>query len=332
VKALVLTSPGTLSLEDVPRNPLPEGWARVRLLAAALNHRDLWILDGKYAKIQYPSILGSDGCGIVEEVNSDDRSLVGQRVIINPNQKWGDNERVQSSSYTILGMPSAGTFAEYITVPLDRLYPAPPHLNDEEAAALPLAGLTAYRAVCVQGNMQPGEAVLVTGIGGGVALFALQFARAAGAQHLAVTSGAAWKIDRACQLGADYGVLYTAPNWVDELRAQSTGFDLIVDGTGGEPFGQLLLLTMPGARIVVYGATLGPAPMLDLHRLFWRQLRIIGTTMGSDRDFAAMVSFVAQHNIHPVIDMVLPLDAYARAFERMRHREQFGKIVLQMSV
>lgn len=331
MKALVLRSPGNVSLEDIAQGSIPPGCARVRVLAAALNYRDVWIIEGKYAKIQYPSILGSDGCGIVEEINGSDRSLVGQRVIINPNQHWGNDERVQSADYTILGMPSPGTIAEFVTVPLDRLHPAPPHLSDVEAAALPLAGLTAYRAVAVQGNVGSADALLIPGIGGGVALFALHFARAFGARTIAVTSGAAWKIERASALGADHGVLYTSPSWVDELRRRVGGFDLIVDGSGGEPFNQLITLTKPAGRIVIYGATLGGVPMLDLHRIFWRQLHIIGTTMGSDRDFAAMLSAVEQHQIRPVVDSVFPIERYAEAFERIRRREQFGKIVLHMS-
>lgn len=331
MKALVLRSAGQLSLDDIAPEPIPPGYARVRLLAAALNHRDVWILDGKYAKIRYPSVLGSDGCGIVEEINGPDRSLVGQRVIINPNQHWGGDERVQSADYTILGMPSPGTFAEFITVPLDRLHPAPQHLSDEEAAALPLAGLTAYRAVAVQGHVGSSDAVLIPGIGGGVALFALLFVRALGARTIAVTSGAVWKLERASALGADCGVLYTELTWADALRRRVGGFDLIVDGSGGEPFNQLIRLANPAGRIVLYGATLGGVPMLDVHRIFWRQLRIIGTTMGSDRDFAAMLAAVEQHQIRPVVDSVFPLAQYAEAFERMRRGEQFGKIVLRIS-
>ncbi|GIV56687.1 MAG: alcohol dehydrogenase [Candidatus Kapaibacterium sp.] len=331
MKALVLRTAGHVSLEDIEQEPIPVGYARVRLLAAALNHRDVWIIEGKYAKIRYPSVLGSDGCGIVEEVNDAERSLIGQRVIINPNQHWGADERVQSADYTILGMPSPGTFAEYITVPLDRLHPAPAHLGDEEAAALPLAGLTAYRAVAVQGQVGSSDALLISGIGGGVALFALLFARALGARTIAVTSGAAWKLERAIALGADHGVLYTAPTWSDELRRRVGGFDLIVDGSAGEPFNHLVALSNPAGRIVLYGATLGGVPMLDVHRIFWRQLRIIGTTMGSDRDFAAMLAAVEQYQIRPVVDSVFPLAQYAEAFERMRRGEQFGKIVLRIS-
>lgn len=209
MKALVLQTSGKLELSDLEQPPLPPKWARLRMLSAALNHRDEWIIQGKYANIQYPSILGSDGCGIVVAIHADDQTLLGQRVIVNPSLNWGSDERAQSRAFAILGMPLPGTFAEYLDVPIDRLYPAPKHLSDEEAAALPLAGLTAFRALFVQGQFQPPERLLITGIGGGVALFALQFAHAAAAEYIAVTSGAQWKLQRAQQLGAQIGVLYT---------------------------------------------------------------------------------------------------------------------------
>ncbi len=331
MKALVLREPGVLEIGDIELGPLQPGYARIRIHTAALNHRDEWILQGKYAKIRYPSVLGSDGCGTVIEINAPDQRLLGKRVVINPNQQWGDSQSAQSATYSILGMPSQGTFAELLDVPLDRLHLAPEHLTDEEAAALPLTGLTAYRAVFVQGQLTGADTVLIPGIGGGVALAALQFAHAAGATSIAVTSSAEWKLQRARSLGAQFGVPYTKDDWAEQLRRQIAGFDLAIDGACGEPFNQLIALARPAARIVVYGATLGRVPMLDVHRLFWKQLRIIGSTMGSDRDFAAMLDFVVQHRIKPVVDSVHPLQDFARAFERMRHREQFGKIVLQIS-
>ncbi|MCX7930111.1 MAG: zinc-binding dehydrogenase [Chlorobi bacterium] len=332
MNALVLESLGQLVLKTIELGPLPEGYARLRMLTAALNHRDEWIVQGQYAKIQYGVVLGADGCGIVVEINAADRRLLGQRVVINPNQNWGADHRVQGNSYTILGMPTHGTFAEYLDVPLDRLYPVPAHLSDEEAAAFPLAGLTAYRALFVQGQFHQSNTVLVTGIGGGVALFGLQYAKASGACAIAVTSGAQWKLERAQQLGATVGVLYTGDAWEQELRRRlGGGFDLCLDGICGEPFNRLIAAANPAARIIVYGATLGVVPKLDVHRIFWKQLHIIGSTMGSDADFEAMLRFIAEHRISPVVDAVFPLERYQDAFERMRKREQFGKIVLRIA-
>lgn len=330
MKALVLRSPGVLELSDIELGPLAPGYVRVRMHTAALNHRDEWIVQGKYAKIRYPSVLGSDGCGTVVETNPPDEHVLGQRVVINPNQHWGDSDDAQSAAYSILGMPSQGTFAEFLDVPRDRVHLAPAHLSDEEAAALPLAGLTAYRAAFVKGQLRPDDTVLVTGIGGGVALAALQFVRAAGATKVAVTSGAEWKLRRARELGADVGVLYTDSQWDSTLRQQLGGIELAIDGTGGEPLNRIIGLCRPAGRIVVYGATLGAVPMLDLHRIFWKQLHLIGSTMGSDRDFAAMLAFVEQHRIRPVVDTVYELSQFEHAFERLRNREQFGKVVLRI--
>jgi len=331
MRALVLREEG-LRVEEVELAPLLPGQARVRVLAAALNRRDEWIRQGRYAKIRYPAILGSDGCGIVEAVGSEEhRAWVGKVVIINPSIGWGENPRAQGRQYEILGMPRAGTLAEYVDVPVDRLHEKPPHLSPLEAAALPLAGLTAYRALFTQGQLQPQQKVLITGIGGGVAVTALQFAVAAGARVF-VTSGRLEKLERAQLLGAFGGVSYHHPEWERLLRELADGeFDLIVDSAGGEPFNILLGLTAPGGTIVVYGATLGAVPQLNLHRIFWRQLRIVGSTMGTDEEFVAMVEFVTRHQLVPVIDSVFPFERVVEAFERLRSEEHMGKIVVQIA-
>ncbi len=331
MRALVLRVE-SFRIEEVALPELQPGEARVRVLAAALNRRDEWIRQGRYARIQYPAILGSDGCGIVEAVGAErDRAWLGQVVIINPSIGWGENPRAQGPAYEILGMPRAGTLAEYVHVPVDRLVEKPPHVTVEEAAALPLAGLTAYRALFTQGQLQPCQKVLITGIGGGVALMALQFAVAAGAQVF-VTSGRPEKVERAQALGAIGGVSYRHPEWERLLRELADGeFDLIVDGTGGEAFNALLGLTAPAGTIVVYGATAGAVPSFNLHRLFWRQLRVVGTTMGTDAEFAAMVHFVTEHRLVPVIDSVFPFERVGEAFERLRSDEHMGKVVVRIA-
>lgn len=319
-------------IEEVELPVLRSGEARVRLLAAALNRRDEWIRQGRYARIRYPAILGSDGCGIVEAVGSDEhREWVGKTVIINPSIGWGTDPRAQGADYEILGMPRAGTLAEYVHVPVDRLHEKPPHMTVEQAAALPLAGLTAYRALFTQGKLQPRQKVLITGIGGGVAVFALQFAVAVGARVF-VTSGRAEKLERAQALGAIGGVNYHHPEWERLLREFADGeFELVVDSAGGEPFNALLGLTAPGGTIVVYGATLGTVPAFNLHRLFWRQLHIVGSTMGTDEEFVAMVRFVCEHRIVPVVDSVFPFEQVMDAFERLRSEEHMGKIVVRIA-
>lgn len=313
-------------------DPVPAaGFAVVRLMAAALNHRDLWIQQGRYAGLRFPIILGSDGAGVVEAVGSaGDRGWVGRPVIINPSLDWGDDPRVQGSGFRILGLPDDGTFAEAIAVPVANLAPRPGHLAVEQAAALPLAGLTAWRALFARGRLSAGETVLITGIGGGVALLALQFAVTAGAT-VYVTSGSAEKSARARTLGAAGGANYRDADWPAQLRQQAGLFDLIVDSAMGEGLAPLIELTRPGGRIVFYGATTGNPPGFDARKVFFRQLSLLGTTMGSPADFAAMTRHVADHRIVPVIDTALPLEQAEQALRRLEAAVQFGKIVLTMA-
>jgi zinc-binding alcohol dehydrogenase/oxidoreductase len=305
------------------------GHAVVRLKAAALNHRDLWIQLGQYKGIVVPMILGSDGAGIVTAVGSPtDSAWVGREVIINPALDWGDNPAAQGPAFRILGLPDHGTFAEQIAIPVANLAPKPAHLSWEQAAALPLAGLTAWRALFPRARLKPGERVLLPGIGGGAALFALQFAVAAGAE-VWVTSSSPEKVARAQALGARGGVNYREPNWAETLQAKAGGaFSVIIDSSGGEGFARLIDLTAPGGRIAFFGATTGNPSGLDLRKCFFRQINLLGTTMGSPADFAGMTTFVAQHRITPIVDRVFPLAEADAALRHMEAGAQFGKIVL----
>lgn len=320
-----------LKWELVEYPPLLPTQLRVRIEAAALNRRDLWIALGLYPGIQYPAILGSDGCGEVIAVGAEvDPKWIGQRVLINPSLDWGPSERVQAESYHILGMPTWGTFAEYVDVPAENVYLLPAHLSLIEAAAVPLAGLTAYRATFVQGRLEAGQRVLVPGIGGGVAVWVLQLATAAGAE-VWVTSSRPEKLQIAQQLGARGGVLYTQPDWAKALLKAAGPFDLIIDGVGGEAFPEYLSLVAPGGRIVVYGATRGNPPSIDLRRLFWRQIHVIGSTMGSPRDFAALMEFITQKQLRPFVEAILPFSDLPKALLRLYAGDQMGKIVLSFS-
>ncbi len=273
-------------------------------------------------------ILGSDGAGTVLTVGSPkDTAWVGREVIINPALDWGVNPRAQGSQFRILGLPDAGTFAEQCVVPVANLALKPSHLSWEQAAALPLTGLTAWRALFTRAQLQPGERVLITGIGGGAALIALQLAVAAGAQ-VWVTSSSPEKIARAISVGALGGVNYGAMNWAEALQQQAGRFEVIVDSAGGEGLAQLIDLTTPGGRIVFFGATHGNPSSLDLRKCFFRQINLLGTTMGSPEDFANLMTFVAARKITPVVDKVFPLAEADAALRRMAAGEQFGKIVL----
>ena len=299
----------------------------VRIRAAALNHRDVWIKSGQYAGLKWPCIPGSDGAGEVVKLGAGvDPGWLGRDVIINPSFGWGDGERAQGPEFSILGLPRDGTLAAAIAVPLSQLAPKPAHFSWEEAGALPLAGLTAYRALFSRAKLQTGERVLISGIGGGVALFALQFAVAVGAE-VWVTSSSPEKIARAMALGAKGGFDYREPNWGAAALKRTAAFDVVVDSAGGEGFGNLVDATVSGGRIVFYGATRGEAT-LPLRKLFWRQISLLGTTMGSPADWAAMKAFVTEHGIKPVVSQVFPMDQAAEAFALMERGEQFGKIVV----
>lgn len=311
-------------------DPVPTpGHAVVRLKAAALNHRDLWIQLGQYAGIQAPMILGSDGAGVVESVGNDaDTAWIGREVILNAALDWGDDLRAQGKNFRILGLPDHGTLAEKVVVPVVNLAAKPAHLSWTQAAATPLAGTTAWRALFTRAGLRAGERVLVTGTGGGAALFALQFAIAAGAEAW-VTSSSAEKIARAVALGARGGVNYRDADWPAQLTAAAGGgFDVIIDSAGGEGFGKLIELAKPGGRIAFFGATTGNPPGLDLRKVFFRQLSIFGTTMGSPADFAGMVALVDAHRLVPVIDRTFPLAEAEAAFRWMESAAQFGKIVI----
>ena len=318
-----------VTIQQVPDPVAGAGQAVVRLKAAALNHRDLWIQLGQYAGIKLPLIPGSDGAGVVESVGSDaDSAWIGREVIINPALDWGTDTRAQGPKFRILGLPDSGTFAEKVSIPVANLAPKPAHLSWQQAAALPLAGLTAWRALFTRAQLTGGERVLVTGVGGGAALYALQFAAAAGAQ-VWVTSGSPEKLARAQKLGALGGVNYRDADWSAQLQKQAGGlFDVIIDSAGGEGFGKLVELTKPGGRIAFFGATTGNPPGIDLRKCFFRQISLLGTTMGSPLDFAGMTQFVEMHRLVPVVDKVFPLAGTEAAFRHMKAAAQFGKIGL----
>ncbi len=332
MKALVLQEAGQPPVFGDHANPSPQsGEALVRLDAAALNHRDLWIMHGQYPGIVLPIILGSDGTGTVESVVDDGESWVDQSVIINPSIGWGDNPKTQGSDFTILGLPRPGTFAEYISVPVENLAPRPSHLTASQAAALPLAGLTAWRALVTRGQAQPGEKVLISGVGGGVALFAAQFALALGCE-VYVTSSSDSKLQQAIALGASGGVNYCNDDFLSAAQALAPdGYDVVIDSAGGDGFGNLVRLLAPAGRLAFYGGTRGKWPALLPQHMFYKQVSILATTMGSPQDFAAMIGFVNTTKLIPVVDRVFPAKDGALAFSHLDSGDQFGKVVISFN-
>ncbi|GAB5522959.1 MAG: zinc-binding dehydrogenase [Roseivirga sp.] len=332
MKALLLVknTDAPLELKQVDK-PIPgKGQVLVKVKAAALNRRDEWIRQGKYPGIVLDTILGSDGAGVVEAVaDGMSKDLIGKEVLINPNMNWGDNPAVQASDYHIVGMPANGTFAEYIVVDEQQLFEKPAHLSWEAAAALPLGGLTAFRAAFHHGRIAADQNVLISGMGGGVAQFAFQFALAAGAS-VYITSGQQEKLDRALKMGAKAGFNYKQEGWQKAAMKESGGFDCVIDSAGGDQLNDFIKMMKPAGRIVFYGATNGMPAKLDVFRMFWNQITLQGSTMGNDGEFGEMLRFVAEHTIEPVVDSVRPFDEIVDAFDAMRDGKQFGKLVVSM--
>jgi zinc-binding alcohol dehydrogenase/oxidoreductase len=329
MRAVQLSAVNQLAIAEVP-DPVPAaGEVLIALRAAALNHRDVWIKSGQYAGLKWPCIPGSDGAGEVIAVGAGvDSSWVSRDVIINPSFGWGDRTTAQGQDFAILGLPRQGTLAGKIAVPATQVSEKPAHLSWEEAAALPLGGLTAYRALFSRGELRAGERLLVSGIGGGVALLAMQFALAARAD-VWVTSSSAKKIERAVKLGARGGFDYRDPNWTAAAIKSPGQFNVVLDSAAGEGFGKLIDVTASGGRVVFYGATRGEAP-LPVRKVFWRQISLLGSTMGSPQDWAALMAFVGEHKIKPVVSDIFPIERADEAFSLMERGDQFGKIVLKI--
>jgi zinc-binding alcohol dehydrogenase/oxidoreductase len=330
-----LEGPEGLRYEDILDPEPGSGEVVVRLRNAALNRRDVFATRGQYpgAKPEaLPVILGSDGSGEVAAKGDDADGLEeGSEVVIHPSLFWGDDPRIPGKDYRILGLPEDGTYAQFVKVPAENVFPKPSHLSHEESAAVPLAALTAYRALFTRGQLREGETVLVTGIGGGVATFLVQMASAAGATVF-VTSGSEEKIERAKELGAEGGITYGTENWSRELRDMTGGVDLSVDHVGGEAIEACLTVAKPGSRVVIYGGTAGPRAEVTLPRIFLRpgHLDVLGTAMGNADDFRAMLSFYEEHDLHPVINKSFPLEEAPAAMNHMEEGSGIGKIVLQI--
>lgn len=321
MKAIQFTEKGGIPIMlDIPEPMELVGFQKLRVSYAALNHRDVWILKGQYAGLKYPIVPGSDACGYVD----------GNRFIVNPGFYWGENQKTQSRTFQILGLPQDGSFAEWVNVPVENLVNAPGHLDDVESAALGLAGVTAFRALVTRCQAQSGERLLITGIGGGVALFILQIAVHLGLE-VYVTSSDSNKLERARSMGAVGGVLYTDENWDQVLGEMNpNGFDLIVDGYAGHSVNKLVKVINPGGRICFYGGTGGKIHELIPQQIFWKQISILGSTMGSPLDFQNFMECVHAAKLVPVIDSVYEMADIQQAFQRMEDKAQFGKIVIKV--
>lgn len=320
-----------LVYKSVPKPVLQAGEVLVKIKTAAFNRRDWWIKQGKYAGLKFPIILGSDGSGIVTEVfDRENQHLINNEVVIYPAENWGDKETHQSQDFKILGLPEDGTFAEFVKVNFKNIFPKPDHLNFIQAAAFPLAGLTAFRALFTKAQLKKTDNVLITGIGGGAALFAMQWAISFGAV-VYVTSSSEEKIQKAISLGAKAGVNYTLPGWDLKIKEIATGgIDVIIDSAVGDGFAKHFTYVNPGARIIFFGATDGDLPALNARIIFWKQLQILGTTMGTSTEFKNMLDFMDNHKVIPLVEEVFKFKDAEKAINLMKNSKQFGKIVIEM--
>jgi NADPH:quinone reductase-like Zn-dependent oxidoreductase len=307
--------PEVLRYEDAP-DPVPEpDEVLIRLKAVSLNHIDLWVRSGRPSAPK-PRILGADGAGTVV---SGPGFAPGDRVVLNPGVDHGD-------MVAVYGEHMDGTYAELVAVPVTNVYPIPDGMSFEEAAAFPLVFVTAYRMLATKAMLQEGEWVLIWGIGGGVAMAAAAIARALGAKTI-VTSSSDEKLAR---VEADAKINHATDDVVQAVKAATDGrrADVVVEHVGEATWQRSLQAARSGGRITVCGATSGPNPPAALHRIWWKQLTIYGSTMGTKQDFDGVYELVASGKARPVIDEVFPLEEARAAHERMEAGEQLGKIVL----
>lgn len=322
-------------------DPVPgPGEVLVRVRAAALNHLDLWTTSGSLGfDISFPFVLGADGAGEIAAVGDGVGDVkVGQRVLVNPALACRVCERCRAGQhpecvrFEMLGEHVDGTFADFVKVPAFNVFPLPDHLSFAEGAALGVTFMTAYRMLFTQGEIRPGEWVLITGIGGGLALSLLQLVRPV-AGRVFVSSSSDEKLERARELGADVTINYRNEDVGRAVREATgkRGVDLILDSAGGPTLDASLRALVQGGRVVIAGATAGAKAEIDLRRLFWKQLRIIGSTMASDSDIAGMLRMVQGAQIRPLIDRTFPLERANEALRYLEKQEQFGKVVLELS-
>ena len=320
MKAVLVREGARLSYEEVPDPEPGPGEVVVELKAAAVNRRDTYVRRN-VNNFELPLIPGSDGAGI--------RRDTGDEIVILPSLRWGPREDAPGPEFEILGGPTDGTYAELIKVPAENLYRKPRRLSWEEAASFPLAGLTAYRALFGRARLRGGETVLVLGAGSGVSTFAVSLACQEGLRVL-VTSSSDEKLERAKELGAAGGANYTKGDWVAEIRslAGGQGVDAAIDSVGST-WPDSLRCLRPGGRLVASGATGGQQAELEVRPFYFGQYSLLGTTMGSPRDFAGLLKLIGEHSRwRPTVAAVFGLEEAAGAHERMQRREHFGKLVL----
>ncbi|MFG0327651.1 MAG: zinc-binding dehydrogenase [Phycisphaerales bacterium JB037] len=332
-------SPNIVFAQDAPEigEPSP-GWVVIRTLASAFNQMDLWVGRGVPGlTLEYPRVSGCDACGIVEAVGEGvDEAWLGAKVIVNAATRLPDRVSPDdppgstlAPNYELIGEHHWGMHRERFSAPAANLAKLPENADPIEAAAFGLTALTAYSMMITKGQLRPGQSVLITGIGGGVATSALSIARHLGCP-VCVTSRHQWKIDKALELGADHGVLDEGQDWSRAVRAwtHKRGVDMAVDSSGKATHLNSIKSLARGGAYVTPGCTSGPDATTDLARIFWNQLRVLGSTMGSNDEFREIAALFAAGRVGPVVDQVFPPHEGRKAYERLEAGEQFGKIVI----
>ena len=345
MKAIVVTKQGNpvapnISLQSSWADPLMarKGEAIIRTHASAFNHMDLWVGRGVPGlSLDYPRVSGCDGCGEVVAVGKDvDQSWVGKRVIYNaaivvPDRVHPEDPPASTMcpNYELIGEHHNGAHAEMFACPVSNLAVIAEDADPIEAAAFGLCALTAWSMMITKGELRSGQTVLITGIGGGVATSALAIAKHSGCQ-VAVTSRHQWKLDRAIELGADYTILDEGQDWSRDVRSWTNkrGVDMAVDSVGKVAHLNCIKSLARGGAYVTPGCTTGPNATTDLARIFWNQLRILGSTMGTNNEFKEVVALFNTGSLKPVVDQVFKPEECTQAYERLEAGEQFGKIVI----
>ena len=345
MRALTISANGGLEqLEyrtDLPVPEPSEGEVRIRVTAASLNHLDLFVLEGlPGAKLRAPWVMGADATGVVDEMgpSTDAKVRIGDTVIVNPGLSDGtceyckQGEQSSCVNFRLLGEHVSGTMAEYIVVPAGNVRSIPKTISAESAAAFTLATLTAWRMVHTRAKVKKGESVLIQGIGGGVAIAALQIAKEIGA-IVWVSSTSDDKLEKAAKLGADHVLNNRDVDVGKEIRVRTNkrGVDVVIDSVGQSTWKESLTSLGKRGRLVTCGASSGPQLETDGRRLFWNQWDILGSTMGNDEELDAITAKLRAGKLLPSVDSVFPLEKGRDAFARLKHAQQFGKVVVRIA-
>ncbi|MGH7325361.1 MAG: zinc-binding dehydrogenase [Candidatus Rokuibacteriota bacterium] len=342
MKALAFTEfggPDKLALRDVPDPVAGPGEIVIRVRACALNHLDIFVREGIPAlRTPLPFWTGCDIAGDVAALGSDVREVrVGERVVVNPSLSCGRCEFCRQGEdclcvqYGLIGEHVPGGLAEYVKVPAANALRLPDHISYEDGASFVLTNMTAWRMVVNQGQVRPGQDVLILGVGGGVSSAAVQIAKLCGAR-VWVTSSSDAKLERARQIGADVGINYAREDWAKVVYEKTgrRGVDAVIENVGAATWKQSLRALRKGGRLITCGATSGPIGETDIRVVFWNQLHIIGSTMANRKEFHDVMGLFFEGRLKAIVDEVVPLKDGAAAQQRLAEGKQFGKIVLRV--